>query len=81
MIQMLRAPCGQENLVKEIMKTTADDGSIPFWRIIRKNHLLINSPYTELCAENLRKEGFQVNQTGKGAFRVEDAEDQLFTLL
>lgn len=73
-------PMRTGNFVKAITKTHANSGvSIPFWRIIRKNLLLINSPFTEICAENLENEGFQINQTNKGAFEVLCVENRLFT--
>ena len=75
-------PMRTGNLVKALMETTADrSASIPCWRVIRKNHLLINSPFTALCAENLEKEGFQVNQNSRGEFKVLNAKDRLFTFL
>lgn len=73
-------PMRTTNFLKAIIETHLNHSeSIPFWRVIRKNHMLINSPFTKLCAENLEKEGFQVNQTSKGEFKVECPEDQLFT--
>ena len=75
-------PMRTSHLVKAIMETSAgSSASIPCWRVIRKNHLLINSPFTPLCAENLEKEGFQVSQNSKGEFKVQNIEDRLFTFL
>ncbi|MEO1055085.1 MAG: hypothetical protein AAFX87_30905 [Bacteroidota bacterium] len=57
-------PMRTTNLVKAVMGTSANSNtSIPFWRIIRKNHLLINSPFTVWCAENLEREGFQLDKS------------------
>ncbi|MFY0599931.1 MAG: MGMT family protein [Cyclobacteriaceae bacterium] len=66
--------------VKKIIETYAleEDQSIPFWRVIRKNHMLVNSSFTEICAANLRKEGFQVEEKAKGEFRVAGVEEMLF---
>lgn len=75
-------PMRTSNLVKAIMeKPNGSNVSIPFWRVIRNNHMLINSPSTALCAENLEKEGFQVSQNSKGEFKVRNAQDRLFIFL
>ncbi|MEO1256356.1 MAG: hypothetical protein AAFY41_15915 [Bacteroidota bacterium] len=75
-------PMRTTNFVKTITKIHSDrDESIPFWRVIRKNHLLINSPYSILCAENLEKEGFQVNQNSKGELKVHNLGNRIFTFL
>lgn len=68
------------NFLKAIIETHLNNSeSIPFWRVIRKNHMLINSPFTKLCVENLEKEGFKVNQTSKGEFKVEYPDNRLFS--
>ena len=75
-------PMRTTNFVKTITKIYSNrDESIPFWRVIRKNHLLINSPFMTLCAENLEKEGFQVNQNTKGELKVQNPKDRLFTFM
>ncbi len=75
-------PMRTTNFVKTIAEIRSrSHESIPFWRVVRKNYLLINSPLTALCAENLEKEGFQVNQNSKGEFKVQNPEDQLLTFL
>ena len=73
-------PMRTSNLVKTVMKTSTDP-AIPYWRIIRKNNLLINSPFTPQCAELLEKEGVQVNQNSKGEFKVNFTENQSFCFL
>lgn len=73
-------PMRTSNFVKIISETYFEsDVSVPFWRVIRKNHLLINSSFAKQCAEILEKEGFQVDQNSKGEFKVRNAEDRLFT--
>ena len=75
-------PMRTSNFVKTITETCSNDNTItPFWRVIRKNHLLVNSPFTELCAEHLKKEGFHINRNSKGEFEVLDVESRLFTFL
>ncbi|MEM0939158.1 MAG: hypothetical protein AAGI25_05110 [Bacteroidota bacterium] len=66
--------------IAEMHSELNDNESIPFWRVIRKNHLLIKSSFTARCAENLEKEGFQVNHS-KGEFKVLNAKGRLFTFL
>ena len=75
-------PMRTTNFVKAISEIHSglSDAS-PFWRVIRKNHLLINSPFTRLCVENLENEGFQVNQNRKGEFKVQNLKNRLFTFL
>ena len=75
-------PMRSTNLVKKATAFYSNhDESIPFWRVIRKNHMLINSPFILQCAEYLVKEGFQVNQSSKGDFKVENLQDRLFAFL
>ncbi|MGD1958080.1 MAG: hypothetical protein ACFB2Y_04460 [Fulvivirga sp.] len=75
-------PMRTNNFIKAVTETYSDGSrSIPFWRVIRKNHQLINSHSTELCAENLKKEGFQVNENNKGEFEGLNVEKRLFTFL
>ncbi len=75
----ITCPMRTGNFVKAITEACSNsNGSIPFWRVIRKNHLLINSPFTELCAENLKKEGIQVKRNSKGEFVVHEVESRLF---
>ena len=70
------------NFVKTITEIYANvNESSPFWRVIRKNYLLINSPFVTLCAKNLEKEGFVISQNSKGEFKVDNVEDRLFTFL
>ncbi|MEM9329574.1 MAG: hypothetical protein AAGA85_28200 [Bacteroidota bacterium] len=72
-------PMRTSNIVKAMMQIAGDaSASIPSWRVIRKNHLLINSPVTAQCAEKLQKEGIQVHQNSKGEFKVQGASDRLF---
>lgn len=73
-------PMRTGNFVKTITKAYSDsNASIPFWRVIRSNYMLVNSPSTELCAEYLKEEGFQISQNSKGEFKVQNVEDRLFT--
>lgn len=73
-------PMRTSNFVKTITKIYADNtGSIPFWRVIGKNHRLINSAFVYMCVERLEKEGFGVKESGKGEFEVLDIENRLFT--
>ena len=51
---------------------------MPYWRIVRTNHLLINSPYLEICASKLGKEGFTIDMTNKGNYKVTDIQDRIF---
>ncbi|MEQ8473560.1 MAG: MGMT family protein [Marinoscillum sp.] len=75
-------PMRTTNFVKTITGIHSDcNESIPFWRVIRKDHLLINSPFTARCAENLEKEGFRVNPNTKGELKVQNVEDRLFTFV
>ena len=75
-------PMRTTNFVKNLTEMHLESSeSIPFWRVIRKNHFLINSSFTTLCAESLKKEGFQVNQNNKGEYKVQNPEDRLFTFL
>lgn len=75
-------PMRTTNFVKTITAVYSNrEESIPFWRVIRKNHLLISSPFSVLCAENLEKEGFQVKQNTKGELKVQNPNDRLFTFL
>ncbi|MDN5204532.1 MGMT family protein [Fulvivirgaceae bacterium BMA10] len=67
--------------ISKLMALNEQKNSIPFWRVIRKNHLLINSPFTDLCATNLRKEGFRIDRTSKGEFKVQKLEERLFTFI
>ncbi len=73
-------PMRTTNFVKTITEIhSAQDEPIPFWRVVRKNHMLINSNFTILCAENLGKEGFKLLKNRKGEFQVQNLEDRLFT--
>lgn len=75
-------PMRTTNFVKAITKIYASGNeSIPFWRVIRKNHLLINSPFTILCAENLEKEGIRICQNSRGKFKVQNLCDRLYSFL
>ena len=75
-------PMRTTNFVKTIAGIHSErSDSIPFWRLIRKNHLLINSPFTMLCAELLEKEGFLVDRNSKGEYKVQNPKDRMFTFL
>lgn len=75
-------PMRTTNMVKSISKSaTHRDSVIPFWRVIRKNHQLINSPMREFCVANLRREGFEVKEDSKGQFKVSNAEEGLHSFV
>lgn len=72
-------PMRTSNFMKAITETYSDGNAIPFWRVIRKNHMLINTNFTALCVKNLQKEGFKVIQNSKGEFKVQNVQDRLYT--
>lgn len=72
-------PMRTASAIKSIAELTSlNDVSVPFWRIIRKNHLLINSSQIERCVDNLVQEGFKLSQTAKGDFKLMDINEKLF---
>lgn len=73
-------PMRTSNIIKSITEASVNDKSpIPFWRVVRKNHLLINSAFTEICASNLKKEGLEVKQNNKEEFKLLNVEERLFS--
>lgn len=76
----ITCPMRTTNFVKTLTEIHSDHKWVPFWRVIRNNHLLIRSPFTEICAEYLSKEGFQINQNSKGEFKVVEAGSRLLVL-
>ena len=75
-------PLRTGNFVKEVMEQSqAGKTDVPYWRVIRKNLRLINSPFVESCAEKLDKEGVAVHRNNKGEFQVSGVKDRLFTFL
>ena len=52
----------------------------PFWRVVRNNHKLINSPYTKLCADLLAEEGFKLSESN-GEVKVLAVPDRLYYFL
>lgn len=77
----ITCPMRTANIIKQITNTHIDDGAdvIPFWRVIRNNHLLINSSHAEICASHLENEGFQINLTSKGEFKIVEIQKRLFS--
>lgn len=72
-------PMRTGNFVKRIIESSYNEETdLPFWRIIRKNYMLINSELINECADRLREEGFEVRQNSKGEFTVLNAEKRLF---
>ncbi len=75
-------PMRTTNFVKTIAEVQSQNPKpIPFWRVVRKDFRLINSPHAALCTKNLEKEGFKVTQNSKGEFKVQNPKDKLFTFL
>ncbi|MEM6261965.1 MAG: hypothetical protein AAGI38_05620 [Bacteroidota bacterium] len=75
-------PMRTTNFIKKITALYSDGHeSVPFWRVIRKNHLLINSPLITLCAEKLENEGFHLTQNSKGDVKVQQLGGRLFSFL
>ena len=72
-------PMRTSHLVKAATENALGARDVPYWRVIRKNHLLINSSLTMVCAANLEREGLRIGKNSKGEFKVQNAEDLLFT--
>ncbi len=72
-------PMRTGNFVKALTEMYSDKETlIPYWRVIRNNHLLINSPLTEKCAELLIQEGFNLQQNSKGVYKVNGLDGRLY---
>ncbi|MCR9253477.1 MAG: MGMT family protein [bacterium] len=72
-------PMRTGNFVKAFTEMYSDNETlVPYWRVIRNNHLLINSNYTERCADMLKQEDFELRQNSKGEYMVVSIENRLF---
>lgn len=68
-------PMRTGNIIKVLAESSLDaKRDIPFWRVIRNNHLLINSELTEFCSSKLEQEGWALEQTPKGDYKLLDAD-------
>ena len=73
-------PMRTGNFMKSIIEKRADDTSdMPFWRVIRTNHLVINSRHKELCVKKLENEGIEVKENAKGEYLVHNEHNYIHT--
>ncbi|TRX62735.1 hypothetical protein FNH22_01160 [Fulvivirga sp. M361] len=75
-------PMRTGNGIKKITETlfsTDIDHTIPVWRVIRSNSLMINSKHVEQCATKLEKEGVGFSFTKKGEIKVDAGPEILYS--
>ncbi len=78
----ISCPMRTTNFIKKIIAESTSgvqSDPIPFWRVTRNNHKLINYPNLETGIAALQKEGVQVRGNNKGEFEVCHAGDLLFS--
>jgi len=75
-------PMRTGNAIKKIAEnyfSNQNDNIIPFWRVIRKDSMLIKSKVYEFCASRIEDEGFHLSYSKSGAIKVHfDSEEVLF---
>lgn len=75
-------PLRTGNAIKKITEKYIEyepEATVPFWRVIRNNEMLINSKHVDTCASRLKKEGFKLHYTGKGDIKVHIEEGQVYS--
>lgn len=71
-------PMRTGNLLKKLSKT---DSKIPFWRVIRKDHMMVKLDNYEHWATVLEKEGLSLEFTNSNHIKIQVAENQFFQLI
>ena len=76
-------PMRTGNAIKKISKRYSAenlDRDLPFWRVIRKDNLVVKTDNYEFWATQLEEEGFELSYTKAQAIKVMVDEKDLFTL-
>ena len=72
-------PMCTSNILKKMAEHLSTmEASIPFWRIIRANLLLINSKNLDFSVARLEEEGWQLERTKKGDYELLTKGKELF---
>lgn len=77
----LTCPMRTGNNVKKTTERLAGENmnsEIPFWRVIKKDKMILKSKYDALCASNLEQEGFRLSYPKEGKIKVDVDEQDLF---
>lgn len=68
------------NSIKKIAKSNQlSDSNIPYWRVLRKDQLMIKTSTLEYDAVKLEKEGFELSFLKSGNIKVLFEKEELFT--
>lgn len=75
-------PMRTGNILKKISERYSNytiDRDLPFWRVLRKDKLVIKSKNYEFSASLIEDEGFELVYTKSGAIKIDVEEDLIFT--
>jgi len=68
------------NSIKKIAKSNQlSDSNIPYWRVLRKDQLMIKTSTLEYDAVKVEKEGFELSFLKSGNIKVLFEKEELFT--
>jgi len=77
----ISCPMRTGNAIKKIIEKFSSGNSndnIPYWRIVKKDRMIISSKSYELCASKLEDEGFKLSYMKSGKIKVNFELTKLF---